>query len=177
MRYATAEVTVRAVCAGNTKDGEVSTPRVPNSSTDSSETSAPENILSARDARNGFAWVRSTAFRNRKINKTQHSREKKHPAAVDFVSTVKAKHRKADKFIIPSMKMALRPAYSLTSAPKDASIRGADKKRILRAMSVMFFSFCVLNCYAGKHDSLYERAYVETGVVVESDSVRRRKNP
>ena len=79
--------------------------------------------------------------------------------------------------MMPSRKIAIRPEYSLTSAPNDAKSRGADKSAMLKGTLCISYTSRIFDGDARKHDALDERAHIEAEVIVESDPICRRKKP
>ena len=78
---------------------------------------------------------------------------------------------------MPSRKTAMRPEYSLVSAPNDAKSRGADKSAMLKTAFCMPHASRIFDGDARKHDALNKRTHVEAEIVVESDPVCRCKKP
>ena len=175
--YAAAVDHRRTEAALNTKRGDVRTPRVPKSAAERKETRALQKIFSAREARNGSALKISIAREQANMKRMQHDAESIQPAAAEPVRTVKAKQRKEERLIMPSINSAMRPAYSLASAPNDARKSGAENASISYIMSAVSFSSCILKRDTEQHYTLYQRSDIKSEIVIERRSACRSENP
>jgi hypothetical protein len=123
------------------------TPFVLKTTDEHTDVNPAENKFSAIPVTNGFDSVFSVYTDARTETAAAQSPESRQAANVLPVQYAKRNVRKADKLIIPSMKTASTPAYSLINAPAEASIRGTEETKIFK-MILMLFLLCqnVFSC-------------------------------
>lgn len=114
-----------------------STPFVLKTTDEHTDVNPAENKFSAIPVTNGFDSVFSVYTDASTETAAAQSPESKHAANVLPVQYAKRKVRKADKFIIPSIKTASTPAYSLINAPAEASKRGTEETRMFRMILIL----------------------------------------
>jgi hypothetical protein len=116
----------------------VSTPFVPNQAEDKLDVNPVANKLKDNPVKKGFALLLTVKRWSIKIAKTQKKRAEKKPRNTFPVITDILKHKKAERFITPSIKIAKEPVYSVNKAPRDAIRSGVANIKILIDFSFSF---------------------------------------
>lgn len=91
---------------------------------DKRETKAVEKIFKLKLTKNILAFKEEAIFSVRKTKRLHAKTESKTEGKIIPLLTVKVKNKNPPKFIMPSKKIAIRPAYSEIKAPIVKSKRG-----------------------------------------------------
>jgi len=99
---------------------------------------AEKSKFIASAARNMFALQRVEICSNKKVIAVQTKMESNVPSKTFPVSVVNAKQQNAPRLMAPSRKQAIRPAYSLASAPMVTRSNGAAVNKICRIVFIVW---------------------------------------
>lgn len=112
-----AEVVIFEASVEKENNSEESTLLVPNKTEESKEEREVKNKFIPSELRNIFALKCDDSLSNANTSNVHDKTESAVPKKIFFVRTVNAKQKNAPRFIMPSKKQAILPAYSLTNPP------------------------------------------------------------